>query len=501
MTGTPGCPVLDRVLEVAARAPDRTAVVGAERDLTYRQLAAQTAEYAGRLSSLGLRSRSVVALSCDGEEDVAAAWLGARAAGHVPALVDARLEGSGLVTIGNTARPAAWVHLRHGLVREGEVDAPGMPPGAGYVSFSSGSQGTPKAIVGSATGLASFLRWEAHSLSLGAQSRVAMLTSPSFDVVLRDLLVALCSGGQVHVAPSVVRFSPGRVLRWVADHRITVLHAVPSLAMRWLAARPVALPELAFTLFAGEPLSGTQVRSWREVAPNTRILNLYGPSETTLAAFAYQVPDLVGDGVLPVGRPLPGVSVQLEPVPTQAVPGPEAHGPRRVVISNAHGSLGYLPGTAHPDQVAQLQRTGDVTVFRTSDRGEVDEHGNLVVAGRLDSLVKRHGTFVDTALIESAAVGDDAVTMAVCLQEPDTGDIALLVQAEPETDGHALLARLRPKLGPAVPDRVLTLDAVPRLPSGKADRVRLRELLAVGALDESGWSRGHHRPTAVQEPA
>ncbi|WP_307961709.1 AMP-binding protein [Salinispora arenicola] len=130
-------------------------------------------------------------------------------------------------------------------------------------------------------------------------------------MVYRDLLLPLCAGGELHVADRAVRFAPPAVLPWLADHGIEVLHAVPSLSARWLDAAGPTLDVLAHTLFAGEPLYGRHVRRWRQAAPRTRVVNLYGPTETTLARFHYEVPADCGTGLQPVGRPLPGGEVEL----------------------------------------------------------------------------------------------------------------------------------------------------------------------------------------------
>ncbi len=93
--------------------------------------------------------------------------------------------------------------------------------------------------------------------------------------------------------------------------RVTLLHTVPSLAQSWLAEKPdgVHLASLRWTFFAGEVLSADLVRKWREAFPQAGgIVNLYGPTETTLVKCAYVVPELPGTGVVPVGTPLPGYS-------------------------------------------------------------------------------------------------------------------------------------------------------------------------------------------------
>src|SRR5207253_1456622 len=66
------------------------------------------------------------------------------------------------------------------------------------------------------------------------------------------------------------------------------------------------LPHLRRVFFAGEPLSDVLVRRWRRAFPGAcEVVNLYGPTETTLAKCFHRVPNDPDLGVQPIGRPLP----------------------------------------------------------------------------------------------------------------------------------------------------------------------------------------------------
>ncbi|MEO7287625.1 MAG: AMP-binding protein [Jatrophihabitantaceae bacterium] len=469
-----GCPVLDRVEQQVVRYPDRAAVVTATDRLDYRGLWQHIGRWQQRCSALDLLPGSLVAVLSSSGAGLPAAFLGARAAGLVPLLIDSAQPASRVADLLAAARPAAVLRSDQDEAElVAEANPRTLPAEAGYLAFSSGTQGRPKAVVGQAAGLLRFIDWEIATLGVGPGTRVAMLTSPSFDVCYRDLLLPLCSGGELHVAEQAVRSAPAAVLPWLAEHQIEVLHAVPSLSARWIEDAPPPLEALRHTLFAGEPLYGRHVHRWRQVAPASRVSNLYGPSETTLAMFHYQVPADCDPGLQPVGRPLPDGTFDLVPA------GPEQGigNVYRVIITTPHGSLGYLPDTCSADDLGRLSREHGVTRFQTQDRGRLDPEGNLVVAGRLDSLVKRRGTFVDIARIEAAAADLAEVRAACCVQLASSSEIVLVVQG-PDPAGAASLRRaLRAPLGADLPDRVVALPVLPLLPGGKADRRAIRELL------------------------
>lgn len=469
-------------------------MVGGGERITYQDLLRRTDRWQGRCAALGLPPGTLVAVLAGGEPAWPAAFLGARAAGLVPVLVDEHQAAARVTDVLDTARPAAVLRPETGEAEPTGEPAPRvLPAGAGYVVFSSGSQAAPKGIVGRAAGLLAFIDWEIAALGVGPGTRVAMLTSPSFDVVYRDLLLPLCSGGELRVASPATRATPAAVLPWLADNGIEVLHAVPSLSARWLAAAPpTVLGALRHTLFAGEPLYGRHVRQWRSAAPTSKVGNLYGPSETTLAKFHHDVPDDCGPGLQPVGHPLPGAALALEPVDPAGTQGTDPAGTQvatpagvqRVVITTPDGSLGYLPDTCGPDDRARLTSTDEATRFRTQDRGVLDEEGRLVVLGRLDSLVKRRGVFVDIASVEAAAAALPAVRSAACVQLPTSGDIVLVVEGPSPAAAAALRRPLYAALGADTPDRVVALAAMPLLPGGKADRRGIRELLNLEGADD-----------------
>lgn len=467
----------ERVQTVALAAPARTAVVTDDATHNYAWLESQTTQWAAEVRVLHLPTRSVVAVVGDGEAQLAPTFLGVRRAGHVPWLVDRRLGPRRLDAAVAAVHPAAVIDLANQSIRAtGDGAAPSLPVGAGYLAMSSGSQGHPKAIVGNAAGLLHFLDWHVGFTDLGPGSRVGALTSPSFDVVLRDLLAPLTAGAELHMAGGKVRGMPDRVVPWIADNRISLVHAVPSLATRWADAAGGRRTRLQWTLFAGEVLSLPQVGRWRSIAPWSQIVNLYGPAETTLARFAYTVPaadeGYPDGGPLPVGRPLPGTDVDL------VGPGGEPAASGRIVLRTREGSLGYLPGTVDAATDLLLRRQDDVTEFWTQDRGRRTPAGDLVVEGRLDSLVKHHGVMVDLAEIETATRESRSAGGVCCVRRESDGELVLFLDG-PYGEGteHALRKALR-RAGVVVPAEMQWLTALPLLPGGKVDRQTLARSLA-----------------------
>lgn len=460
------CPLVTAVeMSVKAR-PHAIAVSGAAGSSTYAELWEAIQDWAHRLRALDPPRRSVVAIQSTGASDLPAVFLGTRAAGLVPLLIDALTPRNRQIAMIKAARPSLVIDMGAERILPGLApDARTLPDRAGYLIFSSGSQGKPKGIIGNIDGLIRFLDWEREYLQLEASCRVAMLTSPSFDVVLREFLLPLTIGGRLQAADVAVRTAPDRVLPWLADCAAEVVHLVPSLMGRWLAADvPRLLPALGWTLFAGEPLFDTHVTAWRAVAPNSRILNLYGPSETTLAKFSYEISNPCPAGLQPVGTPLPGTRLQQLPIDGDA-----SMAAFRVGIETPDGSLGYLEDVPEADR-CNLVRSEGITSFLTQDRGRL-LNGDLYIDGRLDSAVKRRGVLVDLAPIEAAALRHPRITEACCVHITSgmSSDIVLVVETTEDMTRTEVSHHLRTSTE-SLPDEVVLITKMPLLPSGKIDR-------------------------------
>ena len=199
-----------------------------------------------------------------------------------------------------------------------------------YIFFTSGTTGTPKGVLGRHKGLSHFLTWQKNTFGIRPDDRCAQLTSLSFDVVLRDIFLPLVSGATLCLPDESSDAASSDILRWLNRESITSLHAVPALAQTWLGdADGVSLRNLRWIFFAGEALTGALVQRWRDTFPESgRIVNFYGPTETTLAKCFNIVSDPPSAGVQDIGKPLPH---------TQAL------------VLNAHGGL---CGVGKPGEIA-----------------------------------------------------------------------------------------------------------------------------------------------------
>ena len=458
-------PVSEQFFALATENPDRIAIRAPERELSYGQLAATVQRLAKHLVERGVTVGDVVSVVGSASVGAVTALLAVLSAGGVALLADGRLTPqrteqlesrasaklrllikslAGEPMHASAAVPALVVDADTGAfaanAREPvQVTLPVLDGAApAYVFFTSGSTGEPKGVLGRHGALAHFLDWEKREFAVGERDRVPLLTSLSFDVVLRDILLPLTAGAALAVPPSRDRLAALGTLRWLREAGVTILHVVPSLALTWLAddASRIGLTELRLAAFAGEPLTDTLVKRWREAVSSTaEVVNLYGPTETTLAKAFFRVSAEPAAGVQPIGGPISGTQLLvLDEKNRLCAPGE----PGEIVIRTAHGTLGYLadvPASEHARFLPSPFSADGLLLYRTGDRGRYRADGMVEILGRLDRQLKIHGARVEPAEIEAKLAAHPGVQeAAVTAFEDQAGERQLAAYVVPRAE-------------------------------------------------------------------
>ncbi|MDX1999260.1 MAG: amino acid adenylation domain-containing protein, partial [Thermoanaerobaculia bacterium] len=501
------------VHERALAAPSAPALEHGDTTWSYCELWDRVATLAGHLVADGLVAGETVAVAGERSLDLIAAALAVLAAGGVLLTLDPALPAERRrMMIREAAARRRLVAGPDDLPGEGvaysldtigpatEGFVPGPAPEHAYVFFTSGTTAVPRAVLGRHAGLSHFIAWQRETFELGAGDRVAQVTGLSFDVVLREIFLPLTSGATLVLPPPAL--APEEALPWLAEAAITRLHTVPTLAQAWLEAAPpeVLVPSLVTVFFAGEPLTDVLVSRFRARAGEaTEIVNLYGPTETTLAKCYHRVGDLT-PGIQAVGRPLPE---------TQALvlgPGDRLCGlgePGEIVLRTPFRTAGYRNA---PDEntrrfVANPFRDDPTDLlYRTGDRGRYGPRGELEILGRVDEEVKIRGVRVDpnevAAVLTHQAEVAAAVVVAAMSPAGEKTLVAYVVPRSTAFSSRDMLAKAARELPTAlVPGAVVTLAELPRTANGKVDR----RALPAPAWDEVARSAGEPPRTPHEE--
>ncbi|MFF8917842.1 AMP-binding protein [Streptomyces sp. NPDC015032] len=499
LAGQPWPGVAEQIARWCAETPTAAAVVQGSRTWSYQELEAAACGIAAALSEALPGVGRVVAVTGHRGFAAVAAWVAVLAQRCVLLPLEPGLSpqqsarmvsraGAELVLALDDVSVPATVGVDVLQLDSGQLSScgrlvdgvPPQPEEPGYVFFTSGSTGRPKAILGRHRSLAHFLTWLRTALHVQPGDRIGHLAGVGFDVSLREVLLPLTAGATLCLPPPAP-MPPGQALAWLADSRVTLLHAVPTVARAWLRATDggVRLPLLRAVLFSGEPLTDTLVTRWREQLDyRGEIINQYGPTETTLIRCWHRVDEPVA-GIQPLGRPIPGSEAWVEDPPGVRVP---AGTTGEIVLRTVYGTSGYLGASAEEDGRFAFGSDGEV-VYRTGDLGHLDEDSIVHFLGRLDDQVKIYGVRVHLHAVEAVLEAQSGIDQAAVTAQADADGgapqlIAHLVlapgcDAVPTGLRAALLQHLP---AAAVPARFLTVDALPGTNgSGKLDRSRLTD--------------------------
>jgi amino acid adenylation domain-containing protein len=506
----------------AARTPDALAVVYEQQTLSYAALDRRANQLAHQLRALGVGPETIVGVCLQRSLDLVVALLAVLKAGGAylpldPAYPAERLQfmlqdsAAAVLITHETLAPLAVEQI--GLlqldrdaaaIERQPATAPPVvvdPAHPAYLLYTSGSTGQPKGALISHAAIVNHMQWMQARFPLTAADRVVQKTPFSFDASVWEFYAPLLAGARLVLARPGGHQDPAYLAELIATEQITILQMVPSL-LRLLLDEPL-LHECACLrrLFCGgEALPVDLVRRAQALLPATAIINVYGPTETTIEATFWECPPVAADATISIGRPITNAYVavlddDLEPTPI-GVAG-------ELYIGGAGLARGYLnrpaltaekflpdPWSAQPG--ARLYRTGDLARYLPD--------GDLEYLGRRDTQIKLRGLRIELGEIESALRQHPAVRDAAVLVRADgTSGKRLTAYIVPGVRGQesgvreessepsALAQRaplqpsaLRQFLAQRLPDYMLPaafveLDALPLTPSGKLDQRALAQ--------------------------
>ncbi|MEE2037356.1 amino acid adenylation domain-containing protein [Nocardiopsis sp. CT-R113] len=509
--------------------PDRPALSDGVRSLDYRALHTAAGRVAAHLHGLGAGRGDRVAVLGPRDGRVCALLYGVLRSGAAAVLVDpswsaadvrARLDSVSvrhvLSTDGAVLAPGGYrteVLDVDALAAAGPVDppvpatAPETEPDAdaAYLSFTSGSSGEPKAVAVTHANAVHYARSLRRRLGLTRADApcVAHVTTMAADLGHTSWLLALATGGSVHVVPDHETRDPEAFWASLDAAGVSVLKTTPSHLTALLEGRPTGSTPLRTLLLGGETLPRPLAADLLSGGVADRVVNHYGPTETTIGATCFVAAspaDLPADEAsVPVGTAIGEVGLFL--VGPDGLPVPDGV-EGELLIGGRGVTAGYF---GRPDETAlRFVRHGGERMYRTGDTCRRRPDGNLVFTGRTDRQVKIRGFRVDPAEVEWVIGEFPGVSQsAVFVRETASGgQLLAAVRTAGGDDGDGTLDALRSHLhdrlpGYSVPQPIVALPDFPTGPNGKLDRERLAAV--VDGVLEGGASRAAPGREAVPE--
>ena len=494
----------DAFAQVAATWPDSPAVRSGAAILTYAAVDRQSQQVADQLRACGLAPGDICALDCGSLVDFTVGALGVLRAGGAYLAIEARParakarqtlpDGAARFHLGRSAGDPAgaqgdWAPVRlPGAAgphpnRDTDAPSPGDRRDVAYVCFTSGTTGAPKGVLAPHGGVRGLVSDPLFRV-LRPGSRIANTSTFAFDAATFEVWGALLNGACIIEAPAGSLHAPRAWSDFLQSKHIDGAFLTTSIFHALASLQPDVFGGLECLVIGGEACQPhLAARVLTSASPPKRLVNGYGPTETTTFATAHllRLEDLEARRA-PIGRPLPGRTTYIVTSAGELAAAGEAG---ELLVGGEAVSPGYLhdPQTTAekfiPDRFgggigARLYRTGDVC--RQGPDGAIE------FLGRADHQVKVRGFRIELQGVAALLRLLPGVRDAVVLPSPGRfGDLELIAfligdrQHSERELRHLGSQGMAPFMLPAAFHWV---DAFPLTDTGKLDQTALLQLSA-----------------------
>ena len=494
--------------EQAAKTPDDVAVVFEDRQLTYAQLNARANQLAHYLQNLGVKPDVLVGIYLERSPLIIISILAILKAGGAYLPLDPALPSSA-VTLRLQDANAKVVLTQQQLsknlpklttivcpdsdrdliARESEENphCAVTTENLVYTIYTSGSTGKHKGVAIEHRQLLNYFYSIQSKLNLTPGSSFAFVSTLAADLGNTVIFPSLCSGGCLHIISSARTTDPQAIADYFDRHPIDCLKIVPSHLKALLTAEnPSKILPRQRLILGGEATSWDLIDRIRQIAPECKILNHYGPTEATIGVTTFEVEVAKSNksATVPIGRAISNTQIYLLDSNKQPVPiGVSGE----LYIGGASLARGYLnqPELTNEKFIANPFQPGQ-RLYKTGDLARYLPDGTIEFLGRVDDQVKIRGFRIELAEISLVLAKHPAVRECVVLVQGDEpGNPHLVAYFIPHSHQNPATKDLKDFLQSQLPEYMVPaafvlLKAFPLMPNGKLDRHALLALETAG---------------------
>ncbi|CDG21268.1 putative Phenylalanine racemase (ATP-hydrolyzing) [Xenorhabdus poinarii G6] len=499
----------------AAATPDNVALIFEDNTLTYRQLNEQANQLASVIRqcyqqqrNTPMRADTPIALYLDRSLEMVVSLLAVLKAGgaYVPISPEYPPERVQFI-LEDTGSPCVLTQQNHLITLKKSIRTFAVPPvliatdddaitqdqpvenllpinqstDLAYIIYTSGTTGQPKGVALTHQNVMNHLCWMQSQYPLHASDNVLQQIPYTFDASVWELLAANGVGATIVMASPDMHKQPEELYQLIQKTGVTVVQFVPSMLGAFCQTiRDVGqqLPAtIRYVLCGGEALTMSHVNAFRAINSHaSRLINLYGPTETTNDVTHFEVTDEL-NGNIPIGKPHHNTRMYVLNRDGRLSP---IGAPGELYIGGAGLARGYWGRPAltaerfveNPFVTDEDQIQGYTRLYKTGDQVRWLPDGNLEYLGRNDFQVKIRGYRIELGEIETALSAHPQVKHAVVIDREQAGHKALAAYlvTDETLPNDMLIEHLSAHLPEyMIPASFTRIEAIPLTVNGKLD--------------------------------
>jgi amino acid adenylation domain-containing protein len=356
-----------------------------------------------------------------------------------------------------------------------------------YILYTSGSTGKPKGVMLSHQNALTFVNWCSEEFKPRENDRFSSHAPFHFDLSILDIYVSIKHGATLVLIGEEIGKDPIRLAQLISDKRISIWYSTPSI-LSFMAQfgklDRYPYSELRLVLFAGEVFPVRYLRMLKDLLPQPKYYNLYGPTETNVCTY-FEIPETISEEEIkpfPIGKACSSYRIMLV----------DDHG-REVSVGQMGELIAAGPGVMQgywnlPEKSANafLVDSSEVAWYKTGDIVIQDEESNYLYVSRRDRMVKKRGYRVELGEIEAGLYKHpdvkEAAVIAISSEENGVQVKAFLSFRDGKTPSRIELKRFCVDALPAymIPDFFSFLNSLPKTSTNKIDYQKLKTIDSLG---------------------
>ncbi len=483
----------------AALNPDHIALTFRDQKMSYGEMNHKANQLAHKLRGMGVKPDDYVGIMMDNSLEMIVSILAILKSGgcYVPMKPDFpadrvryMLENCGarfMVCPKNYQEKAlgfngAFIDVSDPQLFEGDLPNPehiNKPSDLIYVIYTSGSTGKPKGVMLEHRNITRLFINSEMPYKLDNKDVWSMFHAFSFDFSVWEIFGALLYGARLLIVPKDVIINPSSFLQMLKDEKVTILSQTPG-AFYNLIEEDLKTGDhdlaIRYVTFGGEALKPALLADWHKKYPDSRLINMYGITETTVHVTFKEIGDYeIENNISNIGVPIPTLRTYVMDVRQKLMP---IGAPGEICVTGDGLARGYL---GLPEMTASRfipnPYLPDEKIYRSGDLARMLPNGEMEYLGRIDFQVKIRGFRIELGEIENRLLTHPDVHECIVLARDDEhGDKYLIAYLE--TEEHLAVGDIKEFLRKDLPDYMIPgyficLSKFPMNVNGKVDRKNL----------------------------